>query len=590
MFLGLPTFTQNFNTNDYAKVGDYGISQGEYFRTRSMIEENIREQFGQQIDLTPLNEFIDQQAKSSLIEKYTLVKFFDELGITIPHSYLENELAKNEVFQVDGKFNQEAFKNYLINFNLSKEDLVGDFEADLKLNLSVALLNSTVNIYDNTLDQYLDLLTERRSLKFFELTKDNVTKDFEISEDEINEFYQQNINKYLIPEKRSFVTVEFSKENLNIEISQEELTEAYNSYLQTLPSGEKRISHLMVIGENYTSTEEFTNRVNQIGSELTSENFEEYVIANSEDEGTADLGGDLGFTDGQIFPLEFEEVILTLGEGELSQSIFYEGNAHFLKVTEIDQPVIESFEDKTQSLKNELIAIKFEDVSNSLVESLVGSTESVLSIEEKYNVPSIAFTDVSYGANDFSSSDESIIFKSDLNRWSEPFEVTSSSFKIANTFASEPQATEELENVIDEVTEGILNSRKADYLEQIYASELGMNADLLKGQFSINNFKVEEFKNINRTTSLLSNEIVNLVFSEPEIGVVKKQLLGDKLFVFSILARIPGDNTSVPEDDLEAIESESRTSKLQTTFNKLRLEYNLDEKYAVNSVIANQTS
>ena len=81
MFLGLPTFTQNFNTNDYAKVGEYGISQSEYFRTRNIIEENIREQFGQQIDLAPLNDFIDQQARSSLIEKYTLVKFFDELGL-----------------------------------------------------------------------------------------------------------------------------------------------------------------------------------------------------------------------------------------------------------------------------------------------------------------------------------------------------------------------------------------------------------------------------------------------------------------------------------------------------------------------------
>ena len=95
MFLGLPTFTQNFNTNDYAKVGEYGISQSEYFRTRNIIEENIREQFGQQIDLAPLNDFIDQQARSSLIEKYTLVKFFDELGLEIPSSYLENELAKN---------------------------------------------------------------------------------------------------------------------------------------------------------------------------------------------------------------------------------------------------------------------------------------------------------------------------------------------------------------------------------------------------------------------------------------------------------------------------------------------------------------
>ena len=196
MFLGLPTFTQNFNTNDYAKVGEYGISQSEYFRTRNIIEENIREQFGQQIDLAPLNDFIDQQARSSLIEKYTLVKFFDELGLEIPSSYLENELAKNEVFQVDGQFNQEAFKNYLINFNLSKDDLVNDFASDLKLNLTVALLNSTANIFNSSLDQYLDLLTERRSIQFFELTKDNVTKEFDVSQDELDSFYQSNLDFY----------------------------------------------------------------------------------------------------------------------------------------------------------------------------------------------------------------------------------------------------------------------------------------------------------------------------------------------------------------------------------------------------------
>jgi len=239
MFLGLPTFTQNFNTNDYAKVGEYGISQSEYFRTRNIIEENIREQFGQQVDLAPLNDFIDQQARSSLIEKYTLVKFFDELGLEIPSSYLENELAKNEVFQVDGQFNQDAFKNYLINFNLSKDDLVNDFASDLKLNLTVALLNSTANIFNSSLDQYLDLLTERRSIQFFELTKDNVTKEFDVSQDELDSFYQSNLDFYQVPEKRTFATIEFSKENLAIEVSDEELDQAYESYLQTIPAGEK---------------------------------------------------------------------------------------------------------------------------------------------------------------------------------------------------------------------------------------------------------------------------------------------------------------------------------------------------------------
>ena len=125
-FLGLPTFAQSFTNNDYAKIGNYGISQSEYFRTRSQIEQNIRDQFGQQIDLNPLSSFIEEQAKTSLIEKYSIIRFFDELNLKIPTNYIETELSRNEAFQIDGAFDQEAFKNYLINFNLSKEQLIRD--------------------------------------------------------------------------------------------------------------------------------------------------------------------------------------------------------------------------------------------------------------------------------------------------------------------------------------------------------------------------------------------------------------------------------------------------------------------------------
>ena len=45
-FLGLPTFAQTFNNNDYAQIGNYSISQSEYFRTKSQVEQNLRSQFG----------------------------------------------------------------------------------------------------------------------------------------------------------------------------------------------------------------------------------------------------------------------------------------------------------------------------------------------------------------------------------------------------------------------------------------------------------------------------------------------------------------------------------------------------------------
>ena len=51
-FLGLPTFTQTFNVNDYAKIGKYNISQSEYFRTKTQVEDNLRSQFGEGLNFS----------------------------------------------------------------------------------------------------------------------------------------------------------------------------------------------------------------------------------------------------------------------------------------------------------------------------------------------------------------------------------------------------------------------------------------------------------------------------------------------------------------------------------------------------------
>ena len=91
----------------------------------------------------------------------------------------------------------------------------------------------------------------------------------------------------------------------------------------------------MIISDNYETNQEFAEKVNSIETVLTANNFEDYVVSDSEDEGTLDIGGDLGFTDGQIFPAEFEQVIASLDVDTVSKAVFYEGNAHFLKVTEL---------------------------------------------------------------------------------------------------------------------------------------------------------------------------------------------------------------------------------------------------------------
>ena len=113
--------------------------------------------------------------------------------------------------------------------------------------------------------------------------------------------------------------------------------------------------------------------------------------------------------------------------------------------------------------------------------------------------------------------------------------------------------------------------------------------EFLKDKFSIDNFKVEEFQNINRTTSLLSNDLVNIVFSQPRTGKISKELINNKLFIYDVIERSPGDPSSVSEEDRASIISQSRSSR-SIPFNTLRTEYGLDNKYSENELIVNQTS
>ncbi|RZO26826.1 MAG: hypothetical protein EVA92_01350 [SAR86 cluster bacterium] len=591
-FLGLPTFAQSFTNNDYAKIGNYGISQSEYFRTRSQIEQNIRDQFGQQIDLNPLSSFIEEQAKTSLIEKYSIIKFFDELNIKIPTNYIETELSRNEAFQIDGAFDQEAFKNYLINFNLSKEQLIRDYSSDLKLNLSVALLDSLVNVFDSTLEQYLDLLTEKRTIKFVSLDTSNVLIDYQPENQQLLEYYDSNSNEFLVPEKISFNVIDLDKKALEISVSETELKNAYDLYLQNIPDGEKRVSHAMIIRGNYEDEESFNEKVLLAEDALGKQSFEDVVQNFSDDEGTLEENGDLGFTDGEVFPEEFESVIAALSKGDISEKIFYEGNVHFLKITDVSGVEIEEFSEKSDELLREIKDIKFEDAILNIQRSITGSNISLEQLEEQFKTTATLFQELPRGESGYDSENENLIFDTNINSWSDPVNISNDSFQLVQPVVKTDESIEDFELVKEEIIAILVQRAKLKILEDAYASSnlITLDTESLLQQFPIENFKIEEFKDINRTTSLLSNDIVNIVFNQAETGVIKKELVNNTLFIYSILERNSGENDSVGEEDRASIISQSRSSQLQYIFNALRAEYGLDNKYSENELIVNQTS
>ena len=594
-FLGLPTFTQSFNTNDYAQIGKYSISQSEYFRTKAQVEQNLRSQFGEGINFSDpaIIDIVSNLTNNSIIEKYTLINLVDDLKVEVPAKYVETELSKLEAFQVDGKFSQDLFKNYLINFNLSKEDLMEDFESDLKLNLAVSLIDATSSSFNKSINQYLDLLTERRSVTFVELNTDNVTKEFELSDESLMSFYDSNIETFSIPEARSYLLLDLNKPEMTLEVTEEEIQDAYNLFLENLPVPEKRISHIMVIRDNYENVDDYTNKVSRIANELSSVEFAQLVEELSDDLGTADTGGDLGFTNGEVFPLEFEQVISSLDLGQTSEAIEFENNTHFLKVTELKGSENNSFEDKKAELLSELQQIKFEDKVAQVSSNITFSDytfEEVYDFAESNNLEIIDIKGIQADKLPFDFENSNAVLETGINNWSSPLQIGFDNYSFVYVYDITEKAYKSFEDVKSEVEENLLNEKKSEYLNEVFASSEALELDemMISELFELDNFKVENFKGINRSTSLLSNDIVGKVFNNSDLGVVKKEITNTGLLIYVVEDRIKGDSNSVSEEDRLAILEESKRTNLQLAFNDLREKYGFDDKISISNQFANQ--
>ena len=589
-FLGLPTFTQAVTDNEYATIDEYTISQSEYFSVRSSIQDSLREN-NEEMSAEELEAEINNQ----LIDKYTKIHFINEIGIVVPDSFAENELSKDPDFQDNGEFSNDMFKNFLVNNNLSKYDLLDNYKNNYKAGFADLLFAVLANSYQSSTDELLERTFERRTVRYAKLDANNVTKEFSIADDELMNYYQLNKNQFFIPEKASYYTITFDKKVLNLKATEEGIRAAYDQYISNLPTPEKKVAHIMLLGSNYENKDLLDARVKEIESALSDISFSEAVAKYSEDSGTLDIGGELGFTNGEVFPPEFENKIKELELNEISAPIEYDGNIHFLTIVEIESLNIASFDEKKSELANEITQIAYEDKINEFAQMLSGKSYEISEVETFVNSLSLelsSYEELSLADMDISSENGKILFQTNTGTWSDPLQISSEEHIFAFILEKIPSTYENYETVKETIESSVLRQKKNSYLEEIYvkASDITLDEESLMNLFSIDDFKVNQLNNINFLTSLLSNEIKNVVFSEHEEDIVKKELLEDGLLFYSISNRIKGDLSAVPEEVIENTNLINEFAISLQILQKLREEYGFDDKLVISQEFINQNS
>ena len=144
-------------------------------------------------------------------------------------------------------------------------------------------------------------------------------------------------------------------------INEEIVKERFNEELSNLDIAESRqAAHILLSDPDENLLAEVQRKID------AGEDFSLLASEYSEDFGSAEIGGELGFSSGDTFPDEFETALSSLEIGEISGAVRTDAGTHFIKLISIQQQTF-SFDEERERITEELMR---DATSDLLVEKL----------------------------------------------------------------------------------------------------------------------------------------------------------------------------------------------------------------------------
>ena len=369
-FLTDPSAPTNSPLSVNGKKISFGEFNLEFNRIASLFSENEVSE-----------EVITDIAKNSIVSKELLYQKASDLRMNLSEEFINNAIAKDISFHTDGEFDTALFSGYMARLGLS----VNDYRELVKSKYLANILSDFISKSEFSLESsalsYIRAMNQQRSLSFYKLDLDKIADSEKIPESDILNFYQQNQFRFIEPKKVSiryvYLNNDVFKESLIV--SKEEITQERNLLEESRQDSQTRVSHIQL---SFSSAEEKIEKLNIADSILeqlsNSKAFEDLVLEYSDDFGSNNLGGDLGFTDGTVFPDEFEREIKNLKVDELSNVIEMSSSLHILKITEKNELLLtdSEIEDLILFEKSQL---KLDTLLSTIEDSYISSNLNLVS-------------------------------------------------------------------------------------------------------------------------------------------------------------------------------------------------------------------
>jgi len=519
----------NISSNEIFSVNGKGIHIGEYNLEANRIASSLNESQ----DFT--EEDIESFTRESIIFKEMFSQQAKNIGLKISEENINDLIRSDLSLYSEEKFDADLFRGLLTRLGMTVDDYRELIQSKYLASRLLDFYDNTAFISTNEAKNFIANSKQKRDLRFRKISLEELATSQEISNEEIEDYYNNYPSEFKSLKKINFRSVFFSKDNFkeNFQITSDEIEDEKIALKSSQNlNGQIRVSHIQLSYEDNQAKEEKRLIADEIISRIAKgeETFEELVTLYSDDIGTNKIGGDLGFTDGTLFPEEFEQELASLNPQEVSQIIELDNSFHILKVTQKN-----IFDLSDEQVAERIISVKSEEelqnILNEIDENLDNTTLSEISesydffIEDNKN---LSITDLITEYEDLEFIDDFERNNIFLDELYGPYDFNGG-YLLIEPYEFFPSTLKSLSDVKNEIEETLkLASAQILMPEKI-------NEDISNLQNEVNLERFVSYSDVERDTSLFPQEVTNSIFSisqlEGDNSIISNVHLGDAYII-----------------------------------------------------------
>jgi len=347
------------------RVGDRTVSETEFLSEMRRLDQRFSQIYGERWNELRSQLDLAGQTASYFIDRHLQIAEARDVGITVTQEELQEAILETPSFKrEDGQFvGPDTYKRIIrAYYQMTPEEFEERLSEDLMIGKLNALAERNIWITDAEVENEFRRQQEVSDLEVIQLRYEPQLTEVEISEDDARSAFELTADEYHRDEQRviRYLVVETSRLRRTLPVDETETAAYYEEHKDEFLEGEQaNARHILIrVAPDATPEEKAEAKVRSDGVAVIANadaDFAELAALHSEDPGSKDDGGDLGWFGRGRMVKEFEDAVFAAKPGEIVGPIESQFGFHIIRVEAFRPEHQRPFEEVEEQVRSRLL-------------------------------------------------------------------------------------------------------------------------------------------------------------------------------------------------------------------------------------------